>query len=435
VAVRATAGRSPAASSTLAVVFPVRSAVAIGLALVVVAAGCSGDDDASPESTAAATTSTVAPPREGDGQLKIGILLPTSDAVIGRPLIDATEQAISTINESGGVLGKQIMSVTEDEGSTTAIASESIQSLIGQNVDAIVGPSSSLTALATLGDIVSADVLACSPTASALALDNFPDHELFFRTIPSDSLQAVAIAAEVQQSGARTVAVVHVNDSYGRGLADAVTSSLEARRITVLDTLPFNGHDDDLVDDAEKVVSLGAQAAVVLADGQDGTSFLNALGQVDHSSLLRVVLNDAMRMPSSPQVIQALPPDFREKLRGVAPQAAPTADNPYEPSGFYAVNAFDCVNLIALAAMQAGSDAPADIAGQMASVSAGGAVCRTFAQCAGTFAESLDFDYNGPSGVTELIVRQGDPKRALLQTFGFDETGRDEVVSTQTVEQ
>jgi branched-chain amino acid transport system substrate-binding protein len=428
------AGAAWRGSSTLAVVFPVRSAAAVGLALLVVA-GCSGGDDATPEPTVAATTSTVAPSREGDGQLKIGILLPTSDAVIGKPLIDAAELAIEKINEAGGVLGEQVLSVAADEGSTTAIASDSIQRLIAQNVDAIVGPSSSLITLATLGDIVSADVVDCSPTASALALDNFPDHELFFRTIPSDSLQAVAIAEQVQQSGAQTVAVVHVNDAYGRGLAQAVTSALEARRITVLDTLPFNGHDDDLVDDAGRVVALGARAAVVLADGLDGTSFVNALGQVDTSSLLRVIVNDAMRMPSSPQVIQALDPAFREKLLGVAPQAEPSADASFEPAGFYAVNAFDCVNLIALAAMQAGSDAPGDIAGQMANVSAGGASCRSFAECAATFAESLDFDYDGPSGVTELIVRQGDPKRAVFETFAFDETGRDQVVSTEVVEQ
>jgi branched-chain amino acid transport system substrate-binding protein len=418
----------------VAVVFPVRSALAVALALALAVAACSGDDDASPESTAVATTSTLPPPRPGDGELKIGILLPTSDAVVGEPLVDATESAVAVINEAGGVLGSQIVTVLEDEGATIATAAESIQRLLAEDVDAIVGPSSSLTALGTLDDIVSADVLACSPTASALALDDFPDRELFFRTIPSDSLQAVAIADAVQQSGVRTAAVVHVNDSYGRSFAEAVNSSLEARRITVLETLAFYGHDENLVDDAQQIVDTGAQAVVVIADGQDGTSFVNALGQVDHGALSRVVLNDAMRTPSSPQVIQALDPDLREKLLGVAPQAAPTADDPYEPSGFYAVNAFDCVNLIALAALQAGSDAPRDIAGQMANVSAGGAVCRTFEQCAATFAASLDFDYDGPSGVTELIVRQGDPRRALFQTFEFDETGRDVVVTSQPVE-
>ena len=89
------------------------------------------------------------------------------------------------------------------------------------------------------------------------------------------------------------------------------------------------------------------------------------------------------------------------------------------------MNAHDCVNLIALSALRGGSDAPSDIAGQMVSVSAGGAVCRHLEACAAVFADGFDFDYDGPSGVTELIPRQGDPKRALFQEFTFDETGRD----------
>jgi branched-chain amino acid transport system substrate-binding protein len=406
-------------------VFRDRSAAAVGLAVMLIVAACSGDDDASPESTALATTSTVVAARPGDGQLRIGVLLPTSDAVIGEPLIAATRQAVGLINDAGGVLGRDVDIVVEDEGDTVAIASESIQRLIAADVDAIVGPSSSLIALGTLDDIVSAGIVSCSPTASALALDDFPDDELFFRTIPSDSMQAEAITDVVERTGSTTVALVHVNDGYGQPFAEAVAASLDARGITVIETLPFSGHDDDLADDAASIVATGAQVVVVLADGQDGTSFISALGQTDHGSLQSIIVNDAMRMPSSPQVIQGLDPALREKLRGVAPQAEPTEAIPYEPVGFFAVNAFDCVNLIALSAMRVESDAPRDIAGQMATVSASGAVCLTFAACRDALENDLDFDYDGPSGVTELVVRQGDPKRARFQEFRFDDTGRD----------
>lgn len=388
-------------------------------------AACSGGGEASPDSTAAATTSTTTAPRSGDGQLRIGVLLPTSDAVVGEPLIDATREAVQNINLAGGVLGNRVVMVLEDEGSTSATATESIQRLIADDVDAIVGPSSSLIALGTLDDIVSAEIVTCSPTASALALDDFPDRELFFRTIPSDSMQAEAIARIVDQTGVTSVAVVHIDDAYGRPFAQAVTDALGARRIPVVETLGFKGSDDDLVDDARTTIDSGARAVVILADGQDGMTFVNALDQVEHQSLAVVVVNDAMRTPASPQVIQGLDAELREKLVGVAPQASPTEATPYEPSGFFAVNAFDCVNLIALSALRIGSDVPRDIAGQMVSVSAGGAKCGTFERCAAVFADGFDFDYDGPSGVTELMVRQGDPKRAVFQIFSFDETGRD----------
>jgi hypothetical protein len=50
---------------------------------------------------------------------------------------------------------------------------------------------------------------------------------------------------------------------------------------------------------------------------------------------------------------------------------------------------------------------------------------RWFAACRDALENDLDFDYDGPSGVTELVVRQGDPKRARFQEFRFDDTGRD----------
>lgn len=402
-----------------------RTTVAVSLAVAVAAAACSGGDEATPDTTAAATTSTLPPAREGDGELRLGALLPTSDAVVGESLIAATEDAVAIINEAGGVLGRDVVLVVEDEGDTSAIAAESIQRLIAEEVDAIIGPSSSLTALGILDDIVSAEIVSCSPTASALALDDFPDRELFFRTVASDSLQAEAIADVIERTGLTTVAVVHIDDNYGRPFAEAVTDALESRRLAVIETVAFDGHDDDLVDDAEQVIASGAQVAVVIADGEDGTSFIGALDQVDHSSLSAVVVNDAMRVPASPQVIQGLDPGLRSKLRGVALQAAPTETFPYQPEGFFAVNAFDCVNLIALSALRVDSDAPRDIAGQMATVSAGGAVCQSFVECAQTQSDGRDFDYDGPSGMVELVVRQGDPKRARFQEFGFDDSGRD----------
>jgi branched-chain amino acid transport system substrate-binding protein len=276
--------------------------------------------------------------------------------------------------------------------------------------------------------------VACSPTASALALDGFPDEDLFFRTVPSDSMQAEAITDIVERTGTTTVALVYVNDAYGQPFADAVAASLDARRITVVDSIGFSGHDDDLGDVATDIVETGAQVVVVLADGQDGTSFVSALDETDHDSISSVIVNDAMRMSSSPQVIQGLDPALREKIRGVAPQAEPTEAFPYEPAGFFAVNALDCVNLIALSAMRVESDAPRDIAGQMASVSASGAVCTTFSQCRDALSDGLDFDYDGPSGVAELVVRQGDPKRARFQEFRFDENGRDVVGASWVVE-
>lgn len=396
-------------------------------------AACSSGGEAITTTSVGTTTTTIAPQAVGDGRLTIGILLPTGDTVIGAPMVSAAALAIDRINAAGGVLGLRVRSIVADEGTTSASATTAIQSLVSDDVDAIVGPGSSNTALSTLDEIVSAGKLACSPTASALALDGFPDKGLFFRTIPSDSLQARAIAEVADQTGELNATIVYVDDAYGRAFADSVGASMTGGAISVGATIPFSGRDDDLTDEARQLVASGSQVAIVLAGDDDGTRFLEALGQLDTSSLTTVVVNDAMRSPATPQRIANLDASLRSKIVGIAPQAeSPVADVPFDPPGLFATNAYDCVNLIALAAVRADSDAPLDIAEQLAAVSSSGSECRAFADCVKAIDNGLQVDYNGPSGLTEL-GRTGETTRAVFDRFVYNANGEDTLVRTLTV--
>jgi branched-chain amino acid transport system substrate-binding protein len=408
---------------------------AVALTLAAIAAACSSDDNSGAAETVVDTTTTTVPAQVvGDGRLVIGVLLPLSDTLLGQPMANAVDTAVARINAAGGVLGQRVRLVVADEGSSTATASASIQTLLARDVDAVIGPASSLIALSTLDALVSAGKVVCSPTASALALDGFPDEDLFFRTVPSDSLQARAIAGAADQTGAQRVTIVFVDDAYGRPFADSVEASLANQAIVVVDRVALAAADADLSDEAGAVADSDTQVLVLLADGEVGTRFLEALDDSDTSGLATIVVNDALRNPTSPQRIQGLDPELRRKIVGLAPQAESVdATTPFDPPGPYATNAYDCANLIALAAVRAGSDVPRDIARQIAQVSSSGSVCQTFEACVTAIESGLQIDYNGPSGVTELLARTGDPSRAVFDRFTFGEDGRDVVQRTVIV--
>jgi branched-chain amino acid transport system substrate-binding protein len=411
----------------------------VGLAVAVVfattLAACSGGDESIVDETIAETTSTtIRAQATGDGQLVIGALLPLTDTLLGEPMAAAVQTAVDRINAAGGVLDRRVRLVMEDEGSSAATATASIHALIDSDVDAIIGPASSLIALSTLDELVAAGKVTCSPSASALALDDFPDNDLFFRTVPSDSLQARAIGAAADQTGAQRVTIVYVDDSYGRPFADAVIASLANEAIAVVDRIAFAADDDDLSDEAAILADSDTQVLILLANGEDGTRFLEALNNDDTSGLSTVVVNDAFRNPAAPQRIQRLDDELREKIVGIAPQAdSGDSTAPFDPPGLFAANAFDCANLIALAAVRANSDASRDIARQIAQVSVSGSACETFAECTETFESELQIDYNGPTGVTDLLIRTGDPSRATFDRFTFDESGRDVLQRTVIV--
>lgn len=396
-------------------------------------AACTDDDTTGPDTTPPAPTTTVAT-RVDDGELRLGILRPPAETPVRDSITEATQEAVDRVNDAGGVLGERVELVEADEGQNAAATAASIEALLDEDVDAIIGPMASPTALATLDEIVSAGVLSCSPTASALALDEFPDDGLFFRTIPSDSLQAVALAEVAEQTGAPDAAVVYVDDAYGRPFAEATAAALGASDVEVVASLPFNPRDEDLADVAREVLDADPQVIVALAAAGDGPRMLAALDEVGATGVTAVVVNDAMRTPGTPQQIQDLSPTFREKVVGVAPQAEVNdVEDPLDPPGPFGANAIDCVNLIALAASQADSDSPTAIAGQMAAVSSGGSACRTYAQCIDALEGGRLIDYNGPSGVTELRAVRGDPSRARFDRFGFDDDGLDVLETTLVV--
>jgi branched-chain amino acid transport system substrate-binding protein len=407
----------------------------ITLACTAAIVACSSDEAVTVDNTVATTTTTtVSAQVVGDGVLVIGALLPLNDALLGEPIEDAIATAIDRINAAGGVLGQPVRLVVADEGSSAATASASIQTLLKSDVDAIIGPTSSLIALSTLDEIVSAGKVACSPTASALSLDQFPDADLFFRTVPSDSLQARAIAAAADQTGAQRVTIVYVDDSYGRPFADAVEASLANEAIAAVGRIPFASDDDDLSTEAAEVAGSDTQVLILLANGEDGIRFLEALDDEDTSGVATIVVNDAFRNPVAPQRIQSLGAELRTKIVGLAPQAeSGDITDPFDPPGLFAANAYDCANLIALAAVRADSDAPRDIARQLGQISVSGSVCRTFGECVDTLESGLQIDYNGPSGLTDLLARTGDPSRAAFDRFTFDDSGRDVLERTVVV--
>ncbi len=388
------------------------------VAAALIAGACTGgDDDEITSTTAASTTSTTTTPRDDDGQLVIGIYLPVtgSGSELGQPMIAAVEDAVDLINDAGGVLGSDVRTIQADEGAGTGLGE-----LLEQGVDAIVGPASSLTALSQLTPAVDANtgVVVCSPSATSLLLDDYPDNTFLFRTAPSDSLQMAAIARQVQRTGARSVAVGYLDDPYGRGLHEAFLDEIEARRLAVPISVGFSGDQTDLTGSAAALLDAEPGVIVVLGDADDGGRLIAALDAAGRSTP-QVIVNDAIR--EARQTIQSLSNDFRSRLTGVAPLAISTDDG--APDGFFAAHAVDCVNLIALSVLVAGTDAPRTFRTNMAGVSADGRACDTFQRCALLLEQSLNIDYSGFSGSAELSNATGDPIEARFESFSFEANG------------
>jgi len=349
-------------------------------------------------------------------------------ARLGVPLAAAVEAAIEEINLGGGVLGRRVDLVQFDEVTTADLTQ-----VRDADVDAVIGPASSLVALSTLSELVSTPLLACSPTATAITLDDAPDQNLMFRTVGSDSAQMSALARTASRTGNVQAVVAHLDDPYGRDLADEFSVQLARRgTVTVVDRVDFAADDPDLSDEAARILAEKPGVVAVLADGDDGGRMIAALDAVIGSAgaVPTIVVNDGLR--TATEVMAQLQPTTRDAIIGVAARSiVPGVD---QPEGHFATNAHDCAMLIALSAVQAGTDDPRAIAARLPSVSTGGRVCTRFTECRDAIAAGLQIDYNGLSGNVELSATTGDLQRAWFIEFEFDDDGREVVVAPTGVE-
>ena len=72
-------------------------------------------------------------------------------ASYGIPTIKAAELVVKDINAKGGVLGKQVELVVEDDVCKPEVATNTATKLGGENVDVVLGPICSGATKATLG--------------------------------------------------------------------------------------------------------------------------------------------------------------------------------------------------------------------------------------------------------------------------------------------
>ncbi|HET8684512.1 MAG TPA: ABC transporter substrate-binding protein [Micromonosporaceae bacterium] len=205
--------------------------------------------------------------------LTIGTLLPKTGqgASIYPPMMAGVKLAIKEINDAGGVLGKPVVQIHKDDGTSAEKAKAATEDLINGGVDIIIGAGASSVSKAVLPQVTAAGVLMISPSATSDELTALPDANLFFRTAPPDTLQAKALADVVIRDGGQKLFIVAREDSWGTGLAASLRTDLVASGIKPVNIRMFMYRPGE---SAEQLPALGTLPDQVLAFQPDGVIIL-----------------------------------------------------------------------------------------------------------------------------------------------------------------
>ena len=206
--------------------------------------------------------------REGDGILKIGSIMPETGslAFLGAPEFAGLEFAIAEINAAGGVLGNPVEYSKGDSGDTsTDTATVTATRLLGEGVDAMVGPASSGVALTIIDQVTAAGVTLFSPANTSPALSTYDDKGLYFRNAPPDGLQGAIVANLVLEDGAASAYILNLDDSYGNGIAAVVAAVLEESGVTVLGQKAYDPTAASFDAEVDEVVAADPDAIILIS--------------------------------------------------------------------------------------------------------------------------------------------------------------------------
>lgn len=415
-----------------------RLALLAVIAMLATACG-DGGEEAEPTDEASETEDGGAV-EEGDGTLKLGYVLPETGplAFLGPPQIKAMEMAVEQINEAGGVLDQDVTISGGDEAGDAAVAGQSADQVLSEGVDAVIGAASSGMSLAIIDKITQAEVVQCSGSNTSPTFTNYDDGGYYFRTAPTDALQGPVLAETIADDGHMKVALMGRGDDYGKGLVNATKEALEEAGAEVAVEVIYDPEAASYDAEVEKVVAAQPDAVAVIAF-EEGSQILKGLIEAGLTpDKVGLYGADGVRSNELASLVDPNNKAVLEGMKGTAPD--PGADEnflselqefaPELTETTFAAQVYDCVNIIALAALAAGTDNAASFKDEIVNVTREGEKCDSFEACAQLLADGEeDIDYDGASGAVEF-TEAGEPEMGTYEVWTINAEGQVETVDT-----
>ena len=369
---------------------------------------------------ASAATALVAGAASAE-DVKLGILFGFTGPIesLTGHMANAAEAAMKEVNDSGKAANGWVFSgVRGDSTCVDAAAAQTAaeKMVTSDGVKGIIGGDCSGVTGAVLQNVARPNGIAMvSPSATSPALSTAADDGLFFRTAPSDAREGEVMADELVEHGVKSIALTYSNSDYGKGLAEAISTSYQKVGGKVTIDIP---HEDGKSDYSAEVASLAAAGGDLLVVAgyldQGGKGIIQA--SLDTGAFTKFGLPGGMVGDSLPKAIgKALDGSWGQVAQSDSAGAAILLEMgkkntpPFDSSSPYASESYDAAALIMLA-MQASNSTDSKVYSKKIMEIANGPGEKILPGQLGHAMELLaagkPIDYDGASGV--MLVGAGE---------------------------
>ena len=213
-------------------------------------------------------------PKKETKTIRIGVLAPLSGvgASLGGCMQEGVEMAQAEINAAGGINGKQVELVIEDDQCNAKVGLTAYQKLQASGINYFVGP---------LCGVVRVPVLAAAEhnktllMTTGLALVTTPETKSYtYNVLPTAWDVAQRITEFGASRGYKRISVLYADDDYGKENQLAIEEYASAHNITIPTEEKYTKGATDLRTQILKLKSDASDAVLVAAYGPDYAVFL-----------------------------------------------------------------------------------------------------------------------------------------------------------------
>jgi branched-chain amino acid transport system substrate-binding protein len=210
--------------------------------------------------------------QEGEGPIKIGLLQPLSGSVsaAGIAVRDGAEIALDEVNEQGGINGRQLELVIEDDQNDPAVCTSAANKVITRDqVVGVIGGWGSSCTLAIIPVIERQKLPLLVETSSSFAITdpNESGNDWTFRLNAPTPMEAAALEGKlVSELGFEDVLFLAVNNDWGRGSAEAFGPLIEQQGGNIVGTEYFEEDAENFAPLVTNLTQSQASSTIITTD-------------------------------------------------------------------------------------------------------------------------------------------------------------------------
>jgi len=192
-------------------------------------------------------------------EIKIGAILPlTGDmAMYGNNDKMGIDLAVEEINKSGGINGKMVQVLYQDNQGEAKTALSALQKLIQDGVFIVIDDAMSSITLSMVPVAKAKKIIIISTGATNPRLSGISPY--FFRIWNSDAEEAIFMARYCLKEKINQILVLYVNNDYGKGLADAFSREFTKEGGRIVEKLDFDENSRDFKSIVARIKSYSPQ--------------------------------------------------------------------------------------------------------------------------------------------------------------------------------